>query len=337
MDGTYGQVLGSSAGIETRAHEMLDALGSRAASSASAICLWDPIARSHVAVANRAYPDDVITHLNTWFIDHDPLFDSMRQRDCGALRWRDFPDYRDTFSVRNVFTPAGFDEGLSARLVTADGTYAGTIHVNCDDPRYPSDDDVREINALRHQMATYLDFSLRPRMVAELLSPRAQAWAVDAAGRAHLLRLGEAFDAALDASLIADMTTVSRRYGATLRSEVTRWRDGADWLHVRHICTSPRYRGDSLAAVILVDKAELPFAITPRELDALTLAAYGLTNNQIAAHLFISARTAGHHVENAMGKLGAQNRASCTSLAISWGLVSGSVLADLAPTHCALA
>ena len=305
--------------------------------AASAICLWDPIARSHVAVANRAYPDDVITHLNTWFIDHDPLFDSMRQRDCGALRWRDFPDYRDTFSVRNVFTPAGFDEGLSARLVTADGTYAGTIHVNCDDPRYPSDDDVREINALRHQMATYLDFSLRPRMVAELLSPRAQAWAVDAAGRAHLLRLGEAFDAALDASLIADMTTVSRRYGATLRSEVTRWRDGADWLHARHICTSPRYRGDSLAAVILVDKAELPFAITPRELDALTLAAYGLTNNQIAAHLFISARTAGHHVENAMGKLGAQNRASCTSLAISWGLVSGSVLADLASTRRALA
>ena len=36
MDGTYGQVLGSSAGIETRAHEMLDALGSRAASSQTA-------------------------------------------------------------------------------------------------------------------------------------------------------------------------------------------------------------------------------------------------------------------------------------------------------------
>ena len=66
-------------------------------------------------------------------------------------------------------------------------------------------------------------------------------------------------------------------------------------------------------------------------------ARYGLTNNQIAAHLFISARTAGHHVENAMAKLGAQNRASCTSLAISWGLVSGSVLADLASTHRALA
>lgn len=332
MDGTYGPVLASSASIETRAHEMLDALSSRADSSASAICLWDPINRRHVAVANRDYPDEVITHLNTWFIDHDPLFDSMRRRGCGALRWRDFPDYRDTFSVRKVFTPAGFDEGLSARLVTADGSYAGTIHVNCDDARYPSDDDVREINALRQEMAAYLDFSQRPRMVAELLSPEAQAWAVDEAGRAHLLRLGQSFSAALDASLIADMAAVSHRLGAQLRSEVTRWRDGSSWLHARHIATSPRYRGDSLAGVILINRAELPFGITPRELDALTLAAYGLTNNQIAAHLFISARTAGHHVENAIVKLGAQNRASCASLAIAWGLVSGRVLSDLTAT-----
>ena len=43
MAGMYGEVLGSSASIETRAHEVLDALDRRAASSASAICLWDPI------------------------------------------------------------------------------------------------------------------------------------------------------------------------------------------------------------------------------------------------------------------------------------------------------
>jgi DNA-binding NarL/FixJ family response regulator len=69
--------------------------------------------------------------------------------------------------------------------------------------------------------------------------------------------------------------------------------------------------------------------ITPRELDALTLAAHGLTNNQIAARLFISARTAGHHVENAMAKLGATNRASCVSYAVTRGLLSGHVLRAL--------
>jgi DNA-binding CsgD family transcriptional regulator len=54
-----------------------------------------------------------------------------------------------------------------------------------------------------------------------------------------------------------------------------------------------------------------------------------LTNQQIATRLFISARTAGHHIENAIVKLGASNRASCVSLAMSQGLVSGRVLADL--------
>ena len=329
MAGTYGDVLGSTASIETRAHEMLDALGSRAASSASAICLWDPIARNHVAIANHDYPDEVIAHLNTWFIDHDPLFESMCSRDLGALRWRDFPDYRSTYSVTSVFTPAGFDEGLSARLVTADGSYAGTIHVNCDDPRYPSDDDVREINALRRQMAEHLDFSVRPRMVAELLSPDAQAWAVDDTGRTHLLRHGDAFENPLDIPLVSDMAMATQALGAHLRPDATRWHDGSSWLHARHIPTSPRYRGDSLSGVILVSRAELPFGITPRELDALTLAVLGLTNNQIAGRLFISARTAGHHVENAIVKLGASNRASCVSLAMSWGLVSGRILADL--------
>jgi DNA-binding CsgD family transcriptional regulator len=325
--GAYGEVLGSTSSIETRAHEMLDALSAKAVSSASAISLWDPIRRCHVSVANHGYPEQVMDHLNTWFIDHDPLFETMRARGLGALRWRDFPEYRHTYSVQGVFAPAGFDEGLSARLITADGTYAGTIHVNCDDARYPSDDDVGEINSLRAQMAEHLDFSVRPRMVAELLAPQAQAWAVDAAGGAHLLSLGDTFTDPIDCDLVADMALAARTPGMGFRPEATRWNDGMGWLHVRHIATAPRYRHDSLDAVILITADPLPFAVTPRELDALTLAVQGLTNNQIAARLFISARTAGHHLESTMAKLGAGNRASCVSQAVSWGLVSGRLLA----------
>ncbi|MGU3500783.1 LuxR C-terminal-related transcriptional regulator [Mycobacterium sp. C31M] len=331
MAGAYGEVLGSTASIETRAHEMLDRLGRRATSSASAICLWDPIRRRHVAVANHGYPDQVMEHLNTWFIDHDPLFEKMRVRGLGALRWRDFPEYRETYSVQGVFVPAGFDEGLSARLVTADGSYAGTIHVNCDDARYPSDDDVAEINALRAQMAEQLDFTMRPRMVAELMAPEAQAWAVDGDGQSHLLIHGDTFEGPLDRALVAEMTLAARAPGLAFRPEVTRWCDGADWLHARHINTASRFSQDSLNGVVLITRDPLPFGITPRELDALTLAACGLTNNQIAARLFISARTAGHHLENAIVKLGASNRASCVSQAVAWGLVSGRVLLDLNP------
>lgn len=324
MAGIYGDVLGSASSMETRAHDLLETLSSRAASSASAICLWDPIQRRHVGVANRDYPEPVMDHFNSWFVENDPLFDAMRVHGLGALRWRDFPDYRRGFSVNNVFRPAGFDEGLSARLVTTDGTYVGTIHVNCDDPRYPSDDDVAEINALRAQMAEQLDFSLRPRMVAELVAPDAQAWAVDDAGRAHLLRCGDTSVEAMDAALVSELALTFR----AARADVLRLHDGASWLHVRRIATSPRYRGDSLGAVLLATRAPLPMGITPRELDALTLAVCGLTNTQIAARLFISARTAGHHLESASAKLGAANRAACASAAVSLGLLSAQVLRD---------
>jgi DNA-binding CsgD family transcriptional regulator len=209
-------------------------------------------------------------------------------------------------------------------LVTTDGTYVGTIHVNCDDPRYPSDDDVAEINALRAQMAEQLDFSLRPRMVAELVAPDAQAWAVDDAGRAHLLRCGDTSVEAMDAALVSELALTFR----AARADVLRVHDGASWLHVRRIATSPRYRGDSLGAVLLATRAPLPMGITPRELDALTLAVCGLTNTQIAARLFISARTAGHHLESASAKLGAANRAACASAAVSLGLLSAQVLRD---------
>lgn len=329
MSGIYGDVLASAASTQARAHDLLDTLNARAAASASAICLWDPIQQRHIGVANHNYPDPVMDHLNTWFIDHDPLFDAMRTRGLGALRWRDFPDYRRGYSVNSVFRPAGFNEGLSARLVTTDGTYVGTIHVNCDDPRFPSDNDVAEINALRTQMAEQLDFSLRPRMVAELVAPDAQAWAVDEFGRAHLLRVGDSFDGALDAALIGDVALAFRASVLGARPEVLRWNDGTAWLHVRRIPTAPRYRGDSLGAVVLVSAAPLPMGITPRELDALTLAVCGLTNAQIAERLFISVRTAGHHLESATVKLGTTNRASCASQAVSHGLLSAHVLRDM--------
>lgn len=326
MAGIYGDVLGSATSGETRAHDLLDALSRRAASSASAISLWDPIRLNHFGIANHNYPAAVMDHLNSWFIDHDPLFDRMQSHDLGALRWRDFPDYREGYSVNNVFRPAGFDEGLSARLVTRDGTYVGTIHVNCDDPRYPSDADVAEINSLRTQMAHELDFSTRPRMVAELVAPDAQAWAVDAVGRAHLIRTGDSFDAALDTALVARLALAFTVAAAAVRPVAVRWHDGTSWLQARRIDTTPRYRGDSLSAVLLVNRAPLPKGITARELDALTLAVLGLTNGEIAAALFISARTAGHHLESASAKLGATNRASCTSFALSHGLLAAHML-----------
>ena len=53
---------------------------------------------------------------------------------------------------------------------------------------------------------------------------------------------------------------------------------------------------------------QTPFALTARELDVAMLVAEGLTNNEIAERLFISAKTVDHHVSNLLAKLGVPTR-----------------------------
>jgi pimeloyl-ACP methyl ester carboxylesterase/DNA-binding CsgD family transcriptional regulator len=55
--------------------------------------------------------------------------------------------------------------------------------------------------------------------------------------------------------------------------------------------------------------------LTRREQEVLRLVARGLTNRQIAAALFISAKTAGMHVSNILSKMGVERRAEAAAVA----------------------
>jgi DNA-binding NarL/FixJ family response regulator len=61
-------------------------------------------------------------------------------------------------------------------------------------------------------------------------------------------------------------------------------------------------------------------ALTERERDAVRLAARGLTNSEIAAELVISPLTAKTHLNRAMTKLGARDRAQLVVVAYETGL-----------------
>jgi predicted ATPase/DNA-binding CsgD family transcriptional regulator len=64
-----------------------------------------------------------------------------------------------------------------------------------------------------------------------------------------------------------------------------------------------------------------PGTLSARERELITLVAQGRTNAQIAAELYISARTVGSHLDRIRDKTGCRRRADLTRLALAAGLV----------------
>ncbi|HWV24538.1 MAG TPA: AAA family ATPase [Thermomicrobiales bacterium] len=93
----------------------------------------------------------------------------------------------------------------------------------------------------------------------------------------------------------------------------------------------PELRADFLAAsevrAVLAraesgepDHLPFPMGLSEREVEVLRLVADGLTNVQIADHLYISPKTVSSHLVNIFAKLGVTSRASATRIALEHGL-----------------
>jgi predicted ATPase/DNA-binding CsgD family transcriptional regulator len=69
-----------------------------------------------------------------------------------------------------------------------------------------------------------------------------------------------------------------------------------------------------------------PGGLSRREIDVLKLMAEGHTTSEIAAQLFISAKTADHHIQHIYTKIGVSNRAAATRWALKHDIVSNDAL-----------
>lgn len=68
----------------------------------------------------------------------------------------------------------------------------------------------------------------------------------------------------------------------------------------------------------------LPAGLTDREIEVLLLVAAGLTNQEVAAALFLSVKTISRHLSNIFTKIGVTSRAAATAYAFEHGLVEAS-------------
>jgi HD-GYP domain-containing protein (c-di-GMP phosphodiesterase class II) len=70
-------------------------------------------------------------------------------------------------------------------------------------------------------------------------------------------------------------------------------------------------------------KADIrPAGLSEREIEVLRLVAQGLSNREIAEQLYISRRTAEHHVQHIYAKIGVSSRASAALFAMEHGLLA---------------
>ena len=134
---------------------------------------------------------------------------------------------------------------------------------------------------------------------------------------AHAL-IGAAEAAAADGDRPAAAAHVRRAAEIAAELGARPLRDQADWLARRARLT---LAGDSAAqAADPGAQARHQYGLTVRELEVLRLLAVGRTNRDIAAELFISAKTASVHVSNIMSKLGVASRGEAAAIAYKLGL-----------------
>ncbi len=65
-----------------------------------------------------------------------------------------------------------------------------------------------------------------------------------------------------------------------------------------------------------------PGGLTRREVEVLRLAARGLTTREIAGRLYISPKTADHHIQHIYGKIGVSTRAAAALWAMQHTVVT---------------
>jgi DNA-binding NarL/FixJ family response regulator len=217
-------------------------------------------------------------------------------------------------TVREFLLPAGFRDGLTIGLRTAEGRYVGVLDVSSCDARHPSDLEREAITLLAGTLANVVDPTRTVRLLASMLEPGSSAVTI----RDDEAEPLAGFSAGPVLSDGHPALGAARRFARSGRAQnfLALGGDEGSWFRVR------LYRCElDDAWVVASSPTTRPYELTWREIQVLTLVATGRSNPEIATALVVSPRTVSSHVERILEKLGVPTRAGAAALAASEGLL----------------
>ncbi|WP_371574029.1 response regulator transcription factor [Streptomyces sp. NBC_01314] len=298
--------------------EALHELGRALPLDAATLLEIDPITGTYAQVAGVGYDADVSAALAAEFVA-TPWYANVLRSEIPPSICEDVEDpgerYRDGWFYAERMRPAGVRDAVTGALRHR-GRLVGLITLSTATP------DAYDTGT-RHLLA-----SLLPAL-GVLADPTAHAGDLPdlpAEGGASLVVADDTLELpGRDPAAVLQDTEFRRLLRAFADSHGTRlrllWPVGSDWYRVtlrRHTLGSAVVRR---AVLVHETPAPLPYGLSPRELEVLTRAATGQTNQAIAQALFLSPRTVHTHVEHLLRKTGAASRAEATALAVRDGLL----------------
>ncbi|MDX2546053.1 LuxR C-terminal-related transcriptional regulator [Streptomyces sp. WI04-05B] len=285
----------------------------------------DPLTGEHIQLAGIGYTAETSQALAAEFVD-TPWYRNVVRQDVPPSISEDADDpgqrFRHGWFYADRVRPAGVRDAMTGAL-RHDGRLVGLITLSTRDA------DAYDTEA-RHLLASVI-----PALGA-LADPTAHTGdlhGLPAEGAATLVAEGgsvglpgrERARVAADEEFRPLLRAFARTRGRRLR---LLWPLDGTWYrvslyrHTTHRHTSATGPTGSADAVLVHETpTELPYGLSPRELEVLTRAAIGQTNQAIAQALFLSPRTVHSHIEHLLRKTGAASRAEATALAVRDGLL----------------
>ncbi|MEU4164724.1 LuxR C-terminal-related transcriptional regulator [Actinoplanes sp. NPDC026670] len=310
--------------VTAACQEALHALGELIPADAATLVGVDPATGRHLQFAGIGYQPAISSRLAEQFVQtrwHRNILGSDLPESISDEAGQSFR--QGWFYAENV-RPAGFRDAMTGALRHR-GRYVGLVNLSICRADVFDTECRRLLAAVMPALSALVD-----RLVWADDSTAVPEWAY-----ASLITGDQVVE-------IPDRLRPSMLDDVTLRrliAEFASWPDsrlsllwlvGRDWFRVR--LRHQQLAGLRPAVLVEARPTGLPHSLSPREIDVVTRAAMGHSNQVIAQELFLSPRTVHSHIEHILRKTGAKSRAEVAATAVRDDLVR--LTPDMSPVAC---